>query len=295
VGLISRYNCTLKDEFYIGGIVMKTLPVAVQVYSVRDYAEKDFKGTIQKIKDMGYDGVELAGLYGLEAAGVRAVLDEVGIPAVSAHVPFQELMADLEGTIAKYVTIGVKYIAIPYLEEEDRPGGPKFEENVKKFREICEACKAQGIVTLYHNHDFEFIRMENGQYALDYIYDTIPADLLQTEIDTCWVNIAGENPADYIRKYTGRSPVVHLKDFYKEGKAANMYELIGTEVKKEEDAGGFFEFRPVGGGMQDFPSILQASIDAGSKWVVVEQDQSNGRTSLEAIEMSREYLESLGW
>ena len=274
---------------------MKTLPVAVQVYSVRDYAEKDFKGTIQKIKDMGYDGVELAGLYGLEAAGVRAVLDEVGIPAVSAHVPFQELMADLEGTIAKYVTIGVKYIAIPYLEEEDRPGGPKFEENVKKFREICEACKAQGIVTLYHNHDFEFIRMENGQYALDYIYDTIPADLLQTEIDTCWVNIAGENPADYIRKYTGRSPVVHLKDFYKEGKAANMYELIGTEVKKEEDAGGFFEFRPVGGGMQDFPSILQASIDAGSKWVVVEQDQSNGRTSLEAIEMSREYLESLGW
>lgn len=274
---------------------MNKLPVAVQVYSVREDAEKDFKGTVQKIKDMGYDAVELAGLYSYTPEEIRAMLDEVGIPAISAHVPFKELMADLEGTVAKYATVGVKYIAIPYLEEEDRPGTAKFEENVVKFAEICRACKAQGITTLYHNHDFEFIKMPDGRYALDYIYDTIPADLLQTEIDTCWVNVAGENPADYIRKYTGRSPVVHLKDFYKEGVAANMYELIGTEVKEEEDKGGFFEFRPVGSGMQDFPSILQASLDAGSHWVVVEQDQSNGRTPMEAIKMSREYLKSLGW
>lgn len=274
---------------------MKTLPVAVQVYSVREDAEKDFKGTIQKIKDMGYDGVELAGLYGYTPEEIRAVLDEVGIKAISAHVPFKELMGDLEGTVAKYVTIGVKYIAIPYLEEEDRPGTPNFEGNVVKFAEICKACKDKGITTLYHNHDFEFDKMPDGRYALDYIYDTISADLLQTEIDTCWVNIAGENPADYIRKYTNRSPVVHLKDFYKEGKTANMYELIGTDVKKEEDAGGFFEFRPVGSGMQDFPSILEASIDAGSEWVVVEQDQSNGRTPMEAIKMSRDYLKGLGW
>lgn len=274
---------------------MKTLPVAVQVYSVRDDAEKDFKGTMQKIKDMGYDGVELAGLYNHKAAGIKAVLEEIGLTAVSAHVPFQDLKADLQGTIDDYVTIGVKYIAIPYLEEEDRPGSDKWEDNIAIFREICEACKAKGIQTLYHNHDFEFIKMPNGQYALDYLYDTIPADLLKTEIDTCWVNVAGENPADYVRKYTGRSPVVHLKDFHIEGKPANMYELIGTEVEKSDKDEGKFEFRPVGSGVQDFPSILQASVDAGSEWVVVEQDQSIGRTPLEAIKMSREYLKSLGW
>ena len=273
---------------------MKTLPVAVQVYSVRDDAEKDFAGTMKKIKEIGYDGVELAGLYGKEPAEIKAAIEAAGLEAVSAHVPFQELVADMEGTIQKYVEIGVKYIAIPYLMEEDRPGTPKFEGNVKLFEEIGKACKAHGIQTLYHNHDFEFIKMPDGRYALDYIYDTIPADILQTEIDTCWVNVAGENPAAYIRKYANRAPVVHLKDFYKGGKPANMYQLIGTDVE-EQESHGFFEFRPVGSGMQDFPPILEASVEAGANWVVVEQDQSNGRTPMEAITMSREYLKSLGW
>ena len=273
---------------------MKTLPVAVQVYSVRDYAEKDFKGTMAKIKEMGYDGVELAGLYDLEPAYIKEVLDELKLIPVSAHVPFQELTADLEGTVAKYLTIGVKYVAIPYLSEEDRPGAPKFAENIEEMFKIGKYLKENGIVMLYHNHDFEFIKMENGQFGLDYIYSTIGADLLQTELDTCWVKVAGQCPVDYINKYSGRCPVVHLKDFIKEGKPANMYELIGIETEKKEETGKF-EFRPVGHGMQDFPPILEASVNCGAKWVVVEQDQSYDLQSIDAIKLSREYLKGLGW
>ena len=286
---------------------MKTLPVAVQVYSVRDRAgrahssghhrddaERDFKGTMQKLKEMGYDGVELAGLYGLQPAEIKAVLDEVGLVPLSAHVPFQELAADIEGTVAQYKEIGMQYIAIPYLMEEDRPGTEKFLKNIEIFRQIGEACNKVGITLLYHNHDFEFVKMPNGQYALDYIYTEIPASLLQTELDICWVKVAGEEPVDYIKKYTGRAPVVHLKDFYKEGKPANMYELIGIETEKKEETGKF-EFRPVGHGMQDIPPVLEASIEAGSKWVVVEQDQSYEQAPLDAVKMSREYLKSLGW
>ena len=166
---------------------MKTLPVAVQVYSVRDDAERDFKGTMQKIKDMGYDGVELAGLYGMKPAEVKAILEEVGLVPLSAHVPFQELEADIEGTVAQYKEIGMQYIAIPYLMEEDRPGTEKFLKNIETFKKIGEACKKVGITLLYHNHDFEFVKMPNGPYALDYIYTEIPADLLQTELDICGV------------------------------------------------------------------------------------------------------------
>ncbi|MEG1427112.1 MAG: sugar phosphate isomerase/epimerase, partial [Oscillospiraceae bacterium] len=186
------------------------------------------------------------------------------------------------------------YIAIPYLDEENRPGAPNFQENLKKMVTIGECCKRNGIVMLYHNHDFEFIKMANGQYGLDYIYSTIGPELLQTELDTCWVKVAGEDPAAYIMKYAGRAPVVHLKDFIKEGKPANMYELIGIEVEKKEETGKF-EFRPVGHGMQDFPPILEASLAAGAYWVVVEQDQSYDTPATEAIRMSREYLRTLGW
>ena len=134
----------------------------------------------------------------------------------------------------------------------------------------------------------------DGKYALDILYDTVPADLLQTELDTCWVNVGGEVPADYIKKYTGRSPVVHLKDFTGE-KSDDMYELIGIEKKAPTHPSGF-EFRPVGMGLQDFPAILASAQAAGAEWVVVEQDQPTmGLTPLESIEKSINYLKSFEW
>jgi len=145
---------------------------------------------------------------------------------------------------------------------------------------------------LYHNHDFEFVKLD-GKYALDILYEEVSADLLQTELDTCWVNVGGENPADYIRKYTGRAPVVHLKDFYGE-KSENMYELIGIDAKGPTRPNGF-ELRPLGCGVQNFPEILKAAEDAGASWVIVEQDNpSMGLTPMESIEKGIQYLKSIG-
>lgn len=270
---------------------MNKIPVGVQVYSVRNEAQNDLKGTIQQLKDMGYDGVELAGLYGHTAEEVRQILDEVGIPAISAHVPYLELVEDMEGTVRKYKQIGVEYIAVPYLTEEYRPGTDRFPEVVENIRKIGQVCKENGIVLLYHNHDFEFAKMEDGSYALDYLYATVPADILQTELDTCWVNVGGEDPAAYVRKYAGRCPVVHLKDFVGT-RSANMYELIGIE-SKEEAKSEEFGFRPVGYGVQDMPAIVTAALESGAKWVIVEQDQSKERPPMEAVRMSIDYIRAL--
>ena len=242
-------------------------PVALQVYSVRDFAEKDLEGTFRQIKEMGYDGVELAGLYGYSYAEVKAAAEKAGLTPISAHVPLADMLADPDGVLAGYASIGCKYVAVPYLPEELRPGTDRFAQTV------------------------------DGEYALDMLYRVIPADLLQTEIDTCWVNVAGEDPAAYIRKYAGRAPVVHLKDFYMSDRDAEsdgpFYELIGIDKKAEGQS--IFEFRPVGCGMQDFPEILKAAEEAGSSWVVVEQDQpSMEKNSLECAKMSREYLKKLG-
>ena len=269
-----------------------SLPVAIQVYSVRKDAEADLRGTLTALRDMGYDGVEFAGLYGHTAAEVRELCRELGLVPISAHVPYVDMLKDPAGVLSQYAEIGCKYVAVPYLSPEHRPGTPNFEYVVEFIGIIAKAAKKLGIQLLYHNHDFEFIRLD-GKYALDILYDTVPAELLATELDTCWVNVGGEDPVAYIEKYSGRAPVVPRKDFFGE-KSDDMYELIGIDNKASKRPSGF-EFRPVGAGLQNFPEIIAASKKAGSEWLVVEQDQpSMGLSPLECAAKSREYLRSIG-
>ena len=275
----------------IGAIM--ALPIAVQVYSVRDDAAADLRATLQAIKNMGYDGVEFAGLYGNKPADIKAMCAEIGLTPISAHVPYLDMVKDPEGVLRDYAEIGCSYVVIPYLTPEYRPGEDKFGEVIENAKMLGKKANELGMTLLYHNHDFEFIKL-NGKYALDILYEEVPASLLQTELDTCWVNVGGEVPADYIRKYSGRTPVVHLKDFFGE-KSDDMYELIGIESKAPKRPSGF-EFRPVGAGLQNFPEILKASEESGAKWVIVEQDKpSMGLTAMESIKKSIEYLKSIGY
>jgi len=269
------------------------LPIAVQVYSVRDDAKADLRATLEKIKKMGYDGVEFAGLYGNTPARIKAMCAEIGLVPISAHVPYLDMLADPRGVLSQYAEIGCRFVAVPYLTEEYRPGTERFPEVVKNVEMLGKVAKELGIQLLYHNHDFEFLKLD-GKYALDVLYDSVPADYLKTELDMCWVNVGGEVPSEYLLKYTGRSPVVHLKDFYGE-KSEDMYELIGID-KKAPTRPGNFEFRPVGSGLQDFPAILAAAEKAGAEWVVVEQDKpSMGLTPMQCIEKSINYLKSIGY
>ena len=271
---------------------MKKFPVAIQVYSLRNEADANLYGTLKKIKAMGYDGVEFAGMYGHKPAEIREMCEDIGLVPLSAHVPYVDLVADAEGTLKKYAEIGCSYVVVPYLKPEHRPDSDQFDEVIANIEKIGKTAKDMGIVLLYHNHDFEFMKL-NGKYALDVLYDTVSADYLQTELDMCWVNVGGENPAEYLLKYSGRAPVLHLKDFYGE-KSDDMYELIGIDKKMPKRPANF-EFRPVGYGKQDFPTILAAAEKAGVQWVVVEQDNpTEENTPLECAEMSRNYLKSIG-
>jgi len=271
------------------------LPIALQLYSVRDIIEGDFDGTIRKIKELGYDGVEFAGLFGKSPVYIKSLLEENGLTPISAHVPFVDMMANPKKVMNDYAEIGCKYIAIPYLTEEYRPGAEKFGEVIEGARILGRIAKGLGMTLLYHNHDFEFEKIDN-KYALDVLYDTVPEELLQTQIDTCWVKVAGESPVEYIRKYTGRVPIVHLKDFMKKGKPMKRYELIGLagDDNVSEGSDAFFEFRALGQGLQDIPSIISASKAADTQWLVVEQDlPSAGKTSIQCAKESIDYLRNL--
>lgn len=273
-----------------------SFPVALQLYSVRDAMGENVEETLRQVKALGYDGVEFAGLFGKSASEMKALVEGLGLVPISAHVSYDELMVDPEKVIADYAEIGCKFIAIPYAVEERRPGAELFDETVEGIRRFSQIAKKYGITFLYHNHDFEFNKV-GDVYGLDLLYSTLTADELQTELDTCWVNVGGENPVDYINKYSGRAPVVHLKDFVMSGKGKpqKLYALIGiddeSQDKQEEEA---FGFRPCGYGVQDFPAILEACKNAGTSWVVVEQDQpALNETPFECAKMSIDYIKEI--
>ncbi len=272
---------------------MKTLPVGLQLFTVRDEMAKSVSETLKAVKEAGYDCVEPAGLFGLSGEEFKSELDKAGLVAVSAHVPLAEMLANPQEAIATYKTLGCKYFAVPYLGVGERYGDEGFDAILSGIEKFGELCHKNGLTLVYHNHDFEFEKTSDGRYVLDYMYDTVKPEFLQAELDTCWVNIGGEDPSSYIRKYKGRCPVIHLKDFVG-GKTENMYELIGTDQAKSEKSEEF-AFRPVGSGVQNFPEILAASLDAGAEFVIVEQDDTNDIPCLEAAKISRDYLKSLGW
>jgi sugar phosphate isomerase/epimerase len=271
------------------------MKIGVQLYSVRTNLAEDFEATLKAVSEMGYDGVEFAGLCGNEPAQVRELCKKYNLEPISAHVPFNELNNNTEKVMADYAAIGCKFIVIPYLQPELRPGEEGFNMVLDNAERIGKAAKANGMTLLYHNHDFEFKKI-GDEYALDLIYRTVPAEFLQTEVDTCWVNVAGVNPAEYVRKYTGRAPIVHLKDFYKKEGASTgkMYKLIGLDDNEEADENEKFSFRPLGRGMQDVQSLLDAATDAGADWVVVEQDEPyKDMSRMDSIKTSIEYLKTL--
>ena len=267
---------------------MKKCPVAYQIYSARDDASRDLPSVLKALSAMGYDGVEFAGFYGHSAGEIKAMLEETGLKAVSSHVQPALIEEDMFGVISYHKAIGCEYIAVPYLDETSRPGAPGFAHKLRMIYRFGELCRGAGIQLLYHNHDFEFIQL-SGIYGLDFLYQAIPEELLASELDTSWVKYAGIEPCGYIAKYAGRCPVVHLKDYVGVKGDRPPYALIGLEESAPADDQPFM-FKPWGSGCQDTRAVAQAAIDAGAKWLVIEQDDSKERSPLEDARLSIETL-----
>ena len=253
--------------------------VAIQLYSVRREMAADFEGTLKKIAEMGYRGVEFAGLHGKSAAEVKAICERYGLTPVSGHVQVRFIEAD-PTLPATYAEIGTEYLAIAghqWGEDGD------FDRSMERFRAACEAVRATGSRMHYHNHDNEIYCRIGDKYQLDAIFDAIGEDLLGCEFDVGWLTVAGEDPAAWIRRYAGRTPMLHMKDFY--------FDKPGCiEGKKPADLAD----ATLGRGKLDVPAVLEAAKEVGVEWLIVELDEPEaGMTALECAKESYDYLASL--
>ena len=244
--------------------------VALALYTVREAFAADSLGTLQAVRDIGYSAVEFAGLGTRKAADVRAQLDDLGLRGLSAHVPPQRLHDDLLGVIREAKTLGLEYVAFPWLPPEQRT--PEFYRALAPMlKAMGEACAGEGLTFCYHNHEFELERVFGELNVLEFFAAEVRPEYLGFELDVYWAAFAGLEPTRLLECLEGRTPLVHLKDM------------------SADDSRTFAE---VGAGTLDFSSILQTSQRIGVRWGIVEQDQCK-RLPLESAAMSFNYLQTL--
>ena len=249
---------------------MTKIPVCLQMYTVRDDAQRDLAGTLATIAQLGYAGVELAGYAGKTAEQYKALLDANHLRAVGAHVGIDQVMGNPEQAIAEARLFGYSYVIVPWI-------GKPYAESLEGYQRLGAELSAvapqyadAGLTLCYHNHAFEFELSDGDKTGLDVLFEAAPA--IQAELDTFWVKKGGKDIPEYLKRLSGRVPLVHLKDM---------------------DAGG--SFAPVGAGTVDYPSLFAAAEAAGAKYYMVEQDSCQPPlTPLESIRISIENLRAWG-
>ncbi|WEK54552.1 MAG: sugar phosphate isomerase/epimerase [Candidatus Cohnella colombiensis] len=248
--------------------------VGIQLYSVRDRSEKDFLSTIREIADIGYKNVEMAGYYGHSASEVRKALQDAGLTATSAHtglsVGDSAIWENLKQQVAYSNELGLTRFVVPWYPLGDNPTLEAVENMADTLAQAAVIVKEAGLAFGYHNHDFEFKPVE-GKLIIDRLLERIPADQMFAEFDLGWVKVAGQDPAEYVKKYAGRLPLVHAKDFKADG--------VDTEIGK---------------GSVDWDSALAACEASGVEYVIIEQERYDV-SSLESAKLNFAWFKERGW
>ena len=257
----------------------------INLYTLREELNVNPKEILIKVRDLGYKNIEDAGyvngkFYGMTPGVYRKFLDSIGLVPMSSHqggITFE----NADATIIDLKTVGHKYLVVPippmgmfrFNPETKKMGMTGSAENLSKIlNTLGKKCKESGLKLLYHNHDFEFEKDENGFVIMDYLLKNTDPEYVNFEIDLYWTVKAGADPMKYFEMYPGRFKAWHLKDMDDQGR-----------------------FAPVGKGILDFAKYLTGKNKAGMEYYYVEQDMTyDGMTPLEAIKISHEAIKKLG-
>ena len=221
--------------------------VGLQLYSLHEYTEKDFCGTVEKVARMGYRGVEFAGYGGLKPDQVVKLLKDNGLTAYGSHIGgLPKTDAELDAEIEMNLAVGSKYLICPWQDMETRDDALRFAEVMNR---TADRLRPHGLRLGYHNHDFEF-KVDRGEILLDTVLQNVAEDVF-VEFDVFWVAYAGHDPLRFIKKYAGRQPLMHLKELAADRKA-------NVEI---------------GAGILDFDAIIRAGMDAGVERFIIEQEE----------------------
>ena len=249
---------------------MDTKQIVAQLYTLRNFCKtaKDLEETFKKVKNIGYEAVQVSGIGPIDPVQVKEFADKEGLKIVATHVSYERIKNDFDALVKEHKLWDCKYIGLGGMPTQYRTSKEGFKIFAKEFSEVARRFHDSGLSFIYHNHKFEFEKFD-GVMGMDILFNETDPEVFNFEIDTYWVQAGGANPTDWIKKVNGRMEVIHLKD---------MAIVSNNQVYAE-----------IGEGNLNWNSILGASKEIGVKWYCVEQDECL-RDPFESLAISFNYL-----
>ena len=248
-----------------------SIPIALQLYSVRDDAAKDLFSVLGQVAQMGYDGVEFAGFYGNDPADIRKALDDNGLMAAGTHTPLNALEEErFAQTVQAHHTLNCPYVIVPSIPENLRNTSEACRATGKVLTELAARVRPEGLQLGFHAHAQDMRALPDGTTAWDVLAESTPLDFI-LQYDTANGMDAGADPVKPIVDWPGRAISVHLKEY------AGRHGAV------------------IGKGDIPWTRVFQAcETVGGTKWYVVEQESDAGVTPMEAVDQCLKNLRAMG-
>lgn len=245
-----------------------------------------------RLKECGFDGLELYGMFGHSSADILRYCREYDLRIVCDHIHYDEFSAHTEACILARTALGARYLTIDNIPQELLPGTSRFGEAVEEIHRIARVCKEYGVQLLYHNHGYDLIQKVDGVPMLDLILDATDPELLKFQPDLGWLELGGGDAGYYLDKYRDRCPIIHLKDYFSTAPL-----LLESPFLLGENRGGpefnHFEFRPSGYGVMNFPQLMPKILACDPEWITTDHDMSYERDTYQDMAMSLTYVKQL--
>ena len=255
--------------------------IGAQLYTVWKHTQtlEDLALTLKKVSDIGYRYIQLSGSCRCESGWLKEQLKQNGLKCVITHTPEDLLTGDIPEVIRWHKDIGCHYVGLGWADftKED---GSDYQAFLDTYGASIKGIAAGGLQFMYHNHAADFKKLPNGRNVLEQLCEDFTPEELGITADTFWIQAGGGNPAQWLRKLSGRIPCIHLKDY-------RMRSWMKQDV--------FNYFAPIGEGNIDFDEVFAAAEESGTQYMLVEQDDSYGEDPFDCLRRSYAFLHAKGF
>ena len=248
------------------------MQLGAQFFTLRDSCKtpEELAESLKKVADIGYRTVQISGTCPYDPQWLKEQLDQNGLQCVLTHIPQDRLIADAAAVAREHDVFGCENVGLGYFPFEEEEG-KRLEDFVSLFTPVAKTLAANGKYMMFHNHEREFIKRD-GKVLLQHLADAFSPDELGFTLDTYWVQKGGGDPAWWIEHLKGRVPCIHLKDYAYGAKMA-----------------------VIGEGNINFDRVFQAAEAAGTRYMLVEQDDCNGEDPFDCLTRSYQFLKANGF